>query len=83
MAALLGGHFSYSPCRQSLPLEFPVKSFKGHRRRDCRPAPGVSGENGRREKELAPPHHEYTEHLLASVPEMDPDWLDNLLEERG
>jgi len=38
-------------------------------------------ENGRREKEQAPPHHEYTEHLLASVPEMDPDWLDNLLEE--
>ena len=29
-----------------------------------------------------PPHHEYTELLLLSVPEMDSDWLDNLLEER-
>jgi peptide/nickel transport system ATP-binding protein len=24
----------------------------------------------------------YTEKLLASVPEMDPDWLDTLLQER-
>jgi len=31
---------------------------------------------------LAPPHHEYTELLLSSVPEMDPDWLDRLLKER-
>ena len=31
---------------------------------------------------LAPPHHEYTELLLSSVPIMDPDWLDNLLAER-
>ena len=31
----------------------------------------------------APPHHEYTELLLASVPEMDPDWLTGVLEERG
>ncbi len=31
---------------------------------------------------LKPPHHEYTEMLLASVPEMDPDWLDNLLKTR-
>ena len=28
---------------------------------------------------LSPPHHEYTELLLSSVPEMDPDWLDNVL----
>ncbi len=40
-------------------------------------------EKGRKKDVLAPPHHEYTERLLASVPEMDPDWLDNLLEERG
>ena len=26
---------------------------------------------------------EYPELLLSSVPEMDPDWLDNLLKERG
>jgi peptide/nickel transport system ATP-binding protein len=36
-------------------------------------------EHGTRDEVLAPPHHEYTELLLASVPEMDPDWLDNLL----
>ncbi|MFO7885968.1 MAG: hypothetical protein R6U68_14220, partial [Desulfobacteraceae bacterium] len=30
-----------------------------------------------------PPHHEYTDKLLASVPEMDPNWLDNLLNERA
>lgn len=29
---------------------------------------------------LTPPHHAYTEKLLASVPEMDTDWLDNYLE---
>jgi peptide/nickel transport system ATP-binding protein len=32
---------------------------------------------------FAPPHDPYTELLLSSVPEMDPDWLDNLLAERG
>jgi peptide/nickel transport system ATP-binding protein len=37
---------------------------------------GVKGEI------LRPPHHEYTELLLSSVPEMDPDWLDRLLEKR-
>jgi peptide/nickel transport system ATP-binding protein len=31
---------------------------------------------------FVPPHHKYTDLLLASVPEMDPDWLDNLLEKR-
>ncbi|MCH2251196.1 MAG: hypothetical protein MK042_15525, partial [Cognatishimia sp.] len=30
-----------------------------------------------------PPHHPYTDLLLSSVPEMDPDWLTNLLNERG
>ena len=30
-----------------------------------------------------PPHHPYTDLLLSSVPEMDPDWLTNLLKERG
>jgi peptide/nickel transport system ATP-binding protein len=39
-------------------------------------------EQGVKETVLAPPHHEYTELLLSSVPEMDPDWLDNVLEER-
>ena len=32
---------------------------------------------------LAPPHHPYTELLLSSVPEMDPDWLSQLLAARG
>jgi len=39
-------------------------------------------EHGTREEILTPPHHEYTKLLLASVPEMDPDWLDNLLKTR-
>lgn len=32
---------------------------------------------------FAPPHHPYTELLLSSVPEMDPDWLGQLLAARG
>ena len=40
-------------------------------------------EHGPRDEILSPPHHEYTELLLASVPEMDPDWLDNLLHTRA
>ncbi len=39
-------------------------------------------EKGAKKEVLTPPHHEYTELLLSSVPEMDPDWLDNLLEKR-
>ncbi|HUT70796.1 MAG TPA: ABC transporter ATP-binding protein [Desulfatiglandales bacterium] len=39
-------------------------------------------EQGVKHEVLTSPHHEYTELLLSSVPEMDPDWLDNLLEER-
>jgi len=39
-------------------------------------------EQGSKTEILKPPHHEYTELLLSSVPEMDPEWLDNLLEER-
>lgn len=39
-------------------------------------------EQGIKETILQPPHHEYTELLLSSVPEMDPDWLDDLLAER-
>ncbi len=35
-----------------------------------------------REEMFKPPHHDYTEVLLSSVPEMDPDWLDRVLEER-
>ena len=39
-------------------------------------------EHGLKEEILTPPHHEYTELLLSSVPEMDPDWLDQILESR-
>jgi len=39
-------------------------------------------EQGPKEEMLRPPHHEYTDLLLSSVPEMDPDWLDRLLESR-
>jgi peptide/nickel transport system ATP-binding protein len=31
---------------------------------------------------MTPPHHEYTDKLLSSVPEMDPDWLDTVLAAR-
>ncbi len=40
-------------------------------------------EQGEKKEILEPPHHEYTDKLLASVPEMDPDWLDKLLKERA
>ncbi len=40
-------------------------------------------EQGEKKEILTPPHHEYTDKLLASVPEMDPDWLDKLLDERA
>ncbi len=39
-------------------------------------------EQGPRDDMFTPPHHEYTDLLLSSVPEMDPDWLDGLLERR-
>ncbi len=40
-------------------------------------------EAGGKTEMFTPPHHEYTDLLLSSVPEMDPDWLDDLLKERG
>ena len=40
-------------------------------------------EAGPKTEMFTPPHHEYTDLLLSSVPEMDPDWLSNLLAERG
>ena len=40
-------------------------------------------EHGEREEVLRPPHHDYTELLLSSVPEMDPDWLDTVLAARA
>jgi len=39
-------------------------------------------EQGVKKEILTPPHHDYTDLLLSSVPEMDPDWLDRLLKER-
>jgi len=39
-------------------------------------------EQGVKKNVLTPPHHEYTDLLLSSVPEMDPDWLDGVLAER-
>jgi peptide/nickel transport system ATP-binding protein len=40
-------------------------------------------EQGPKQDILTPPHHEYTELLLSSVPEMDPDWLDGIIAARG
>ncbi len=39
-------------------------------------------EHGAKAEVLTPPHHAYTELLLSSVPEMDPDWLDGVLVDR-
>jgi peptide/nickel transport system ATP-binding protein len=44
---------------------------------------GVVVEQGPKRDMFRPPHHPYTDLLLSSVPEMDPDWLTNLLKERG
>ncbi|MBE8158031.1 MAG: ATP-binding cassette domain-containing protein, partial [Betaproteobacteria bacterium] len=40
-------------------------------------------EYGARAEIFSPPHHEYTELLLSSVPDMNPDWLTDLLKQRG
>ncbi|WP_306132511.1 ABC transporter ATP-binding protein [Roseivivax marinus] len=40
-------------------------------------------EQGPKTEMFTPPHHPYTDLLLSSVPEMDPDWLNRLIEERG
>ena len=40
-------------------------------------------EQGAKTAMFTPPHHPYTDLLLSSVPEMDPDCLDRLLAERG
>jgi peptide/nickel transport system ATP-binding protein len=40
-------------------------------------------EQGPKKEMFRPPHHAYTDLLLSSVPEMDPDWLTNLLQARG
>lgn len=40
-------------------------------------------EQGAKEEMFTPPHHPYTDLLLSSVPEMDPNWLTTVLEERG
>ena len=39
-------------------------------------------QQGLKTEVLSPPHPPYTELLLSSVPEMDPDWLTRLLEKR-
>ena len=40
-------------------------------------------QQGPKTQVLNPPHPAYTELLLSSVPQMDPDWLTNLLAERA
>ncbi len=39
-------------------------------------------EQGPKDEMFTPPHHPYTDKLLSSVPEMDPNWLTRLLAER-
>ena len=43
---------------------------------------GKVAESGERDKIFTPPHHEYTELLLSSVPDMNPGWLDGVLAAR-
>ncbi len=40
-------------------------------------------EQGSKDEIFSPPHHAYTNLLLSSVPEMDPDWLTELLKKRA
>lgn len=40
-------------------------------------------EMGPKDEMFQPPHHSYTDLLLSSVPEMDPDWLTILLKSRA
>ena len=44
---------------------------------------GIVVEQGPKAEMFQPPHDPYTELLLSSVPEMDPDWLSTLLAERA
>ncbi|MCB1366698.1 MAG: ABC transporter ATP-binding protein [Rhodobacteraceae bacterium] len=44
---------------------------------------GAVVEQGLKTEIMSPPHPEYTQLLLSSVPEMDPDWLTNLLDGRA
>ena len=39
-------------------------------------------DQGPKNEVFQPPYHEYTELLLSSVPEMDPDWMDRVIAER-
>ena len=43
---------------------------------------GTIVEQGPKQEILTPPHEDYTALLLSSVPEMDPGWLDNLMDNR-
>ena len=40
-------------------------------------------EQGMKSEILNPPHPEYTQLLLSSVPEMDPDWLTGVLDQQA
>lgn len=40
-------------------------------------------EQGSKQEIYTPPHHEYTELLLSSVPEMDPDWMEKVVSNRA
>jgi peptide/nickel transport system ATP-binding protein len=40
-------------------------------------------EVGDKETIFKPPYHEYTELLLSSVPQMDPNWIDSVIHKRG
>jgi len=43
---------------------------------------GYIVDQGLKSEVFEPPYHEYTELLLSSVPEMDPDWMDRVIADR-
>jgi peptide/nickel transport system ATP-binding protein len=43
---------------------------------------GYIVDQGSKSEVFEPPYHEYTELLLSSVPEMDPDWMDRVIADR-
>lgn len=62
----------------SIPRSVGCKNF--------RLSPSLAGrvvDPGPKTSMFTPPHHDYTDLLLSSVPEIDPNWLDELLEKRA
>ena len=76
-AAAAAGHWRH------LSLHHPRHRHRArHRRRGGGHASRQGRRAGPKAEVLSPPHPAYTDLLLSSVPEMDPDWLDGILARR-